>query len=259
MHVSGLHYTTLGIGSLSSLILVDLIIYGFFNMDFLVYVLPPFCVSEKISTLTAISLDYTVALLPLFFSAVLYLLVEKHDSGCFLLRWIWSPFHECFVRFKRSWDIKWSIINTFATLYVLSFTKITSTSINLMLSVLVLNTCGDKLRLRLYYDASCGMFHPKACQYPYVFLAIAISIVFIILPSLFIFLHPCKVFNRCKNSVQCRLLQVANEVAKVFQQSFKDGTENTLDCQWFAGIYLLIRITIALAHLWTGGHHNKYK
>ena len=242
-----LDYATIGIGSFSPLVLVGLTIYGFFNMDFLVYVLPPFCVSEKISTLTAISLDYTVALFPLFLSAVLYILVEKHDNGCFLLRLIWSPFHKCFVHFKRSWDIKGSIINAFATLYVLSFTKIISTSVNLMLWVLVINTCGDKLWFRLYYDASCTIFHP--CHYPYAFLAIVVSIIFIVLPSLFIFLHPYKIFNRCRN-FQCRLLQVANEVAKVFQQSFKDGTENTLDCRWFAGIYLLIRVVIAASVTW---------
>ena len=105
----------------------------------------------------------------------------------------------------------------------------------IMLWVLVINTCGDKLRFRLYYDASCGMFQP--CHYPYTFLTIVVSIVFIVLPSLFIFLHPCKIFNRCRD-FQCQLLQVANEVAKVFQQSFKNRTENTLayDCRWFAGI-----------------------
>lgn len=76
-----------------------------------------------------------------------------------------------------------------------------------------------------YYDASCSVFPP--CHYPYAILTTAISIAFIILPSLFIFLHPCKIFNRCRN-FQCRPLQVVNEVAKVFQQSFKAGTENTL-------------------------------
>jgi hypothetical protein len=240
-----LDYATLGIGSRSPLALVGLTIYGFFNMDFLVSIL---CQWENIHADCYISGLHCCFIFPLFLSAVLHLLVEKHDSGCFLLRWIWSPFHECFVRFKRSWDIKGSIINAFATLYVLSFTKITSTSVNLMLYVLVFNTCGGKLRLRLYYDAFCTMFHP--CHYPYVFLAIVIRIVFIILPSLFIVLHPCKVFNRCRNSVQYRLLQVANKVAKVFQQSFKDGTGNTLDCRWFAGIFLLLRIIIATSVNW---------
>ena len=244
-----LDYATLDISPLSPLVLVGLTIYGFFNMDFLVYVLPPFSVSDKVSTLTVIALDYIVALFPLFLSAVLYLVVEKHDDGCLLLRWIWSPFHERFVRFRRSWNIKGSIINAFATLYVLSFTKVVSTSVNLMLPVLTVNTCGDKVWSRLYYDASCSLFQP--CHIPYALLTFAVFITFIVLPSLYIFLRPCKVFNRCCGNSQCRLLQVADEVAKVFQQSFKDGTEDTvLDCRWFAGIYLLIRVVVATSVNW---------
>ena len=242
-----LDYATIGISSFSPLVLVGLTIYGFFNMDFLVYILPPFCVSEKISTLTAISLNYTVALFPLFLSAVLYILVEKHDSECFLLRWIWSPFHECFVCFKRSWDIKGSIINAFATLYVLSFTRIISTSVNLMLWVLVIyQHLWGQIKVQTVLQCLLWYVSPLSLSIRSTFLTIVVLIVFIVLPSqsLFIFLHPWKIFNRCRY-FQCRLLQVANEVAKVFQQSFKDGTENTLDCRWFAGTYLLIRLVIA--------------
>ena len=136
------------------------------------------------STLTVIALDYIVALFPLFLSAVLYLLIEKHDDGCLLLRWMWSPFHKYFVRFRRSWDIKGSIVNAFATLYVLSFTKVVSTSVNLMQPVFIVNTCGDKSWSKLYYDASCGVFQPCHCSY--AFLTLAVSITFIVIPSLFI-------------------------------------------------------------------------
>ena len=245
-----LDYATLDISPVTPLVLVALTVYGFFNMDFLVYVLPPFCVSHKMSTLTVIALDYLVALYPLLLSALIYLLIEKHDDGCLLLRWMWRPFHKCFVHFRRSWYIKGSTINAFATLYVLSFTKVVSTSVNLMLPVLIVNTCGDRFWSRLYYDASCGIFQP--CHYPYAFLTVAVSITFIVLPSLFIFLHPCnRLFNGCIcRRFQCRLLQLASEVAKIFQQSFKDGTENTKDCRWFAGIYLLIRIVVATSVNW---------
>ena len=245
-----LDYATLDISPVFPLVLVALTIYGFFNMDFLVYVLPPLCVSHKMSTLTVIALDYLVALYPLLLSALIYLLIEKHDDGCLVLRWMWRPFHKCFVRFRRSWDVKGSTINAFATLYVLSFTKVVSTSVNLMLPVPIVNTCGDKIWSRLYYDASCGIFQP--CHYPYAFLTLAVSITFIVLPSLYIFLHPCnRLFNRCIcRGFQCRLFQLASEVAKIFQQSFKDGTENTKDCRWFAGIYLLIRIVVATSVNW---------
>ena len=36
----------------------------------------------------------------------------------------------------------------------------------------------------------------------------------------------------------------------LFHHSFKDGTAGTLYCQWFAGIYLQIRIVIATSVMW---------
>ena len=151
-----------------------------------------------------------------------------------------------FVHFRRSWDIKGSAINTFATFWVLLFTKVVSTSVNLMQLVFIVNNnCDDKSWSKLYYDASCGIFQP--CHYPYTSLTLAVSITLIVL--LYLYFSSSFQLQWCRN-FQCRLFQVANEVAKIFQHSFKDGTENTLDCQWFAGTYHLIRMVIATSVNW---------
>ena len=232
---------------LATLILYVLTIFGFFNMDFFVYVVSPFCISNTISTLTVIALDYAVALYPLLLSAAIYLLIEIHDRGYWLFVWVWRPFLGYLARFRRSWDIKGSIINAFATLYVLSFTKVISTSVRLMLTTYTANMWGEGKWTNLYYDASCSLF--QKCHLPYAILTLTVTIVITIVPSLFIFLHPCKVFHRYR-CFQCHKLRLANEIAKIFHHSFKDGTNETLDCRWFAGIYLLIRIVIASAVNW---------
>ena len=233
---------------LSSVVIIVLTIYGFFNMDFLVYVLPPFCISNKLSTLTVIALDYSVALYPLVLSVMVYLLIEVHDKGCWPLVWVWRPVHRCLFHLRRSWDIKGSTINAFATLYVLSFMKVISTCVNLMLSTPMANTCGtDSTKSHLYYNASCCSF--QSCHRPYVILTFIVAIIFIILPLLFLFLHPCKLFHKYR-CFPCHSPQLANEIAKIFQRSFKDGTDNTNDYRWFAGIYLLIRIAVATSMNW---------
>ena len=74
----------------------------------------------------------------------------------------------------------------------------------------------------------------------------------VILPSLFIFLHPCKLLHKfeCFKCCKLRLALLPHEMAKIFHHSFKDGTDGTLDCRWFAGVYLLIRIVIATSVNW---------
>ena len=232
---------------LATLVLYILTIYGLLNMDFFVYVVPPFCTSNTMSTLTVIALDYAVALYPLLLSAVIYLFIEVHDRGCWLFVWVWKPLHKCLARFRRSWDIKGSVINAFATLYVLSFMKVISTSVRLMLTTHTIDIWGDRKWTSLYYDASCSLFHK--CHRPYAIIALTITMVVSFIPSLYIFLHACKVFHRY-SCFQGHKFQLANEIAKIFHHSFKDGINGTPDCRWFAGIYLLMRIVIATAANW---------
>lgn len=230
----------------SKFILAVLTIYGIFNMDFFVYVVPPFCINNKMSILAVIALDYIVALYPLILAGIIYILIEIHDRGCWLLNVTWRPFHKHLAHFRKSWDIKGSIINAFATLYVLSFTKITSTSVGLIRTTDVENMCGMHYHnTHLYYNASCSLF--QTCHLPYAGLMLTVFITAILLPSLYIFLHPCKLFHKHCSCFKLRIMLLPHEIAKNFYHSFKDGTkEGSPDCRWFAGIYLLIR-TILIA------------
>ena len=228
-----------------------LTLYGFFNMDFFVYVIPPFCISNSMSTHTAIALDYTVALFPLVFLALIYFLITCHDSGCTILVCLWRPIHKCLFHFRKSWDVKGSILNAFATLYVMSFTKIISTSASLMLTTDIENVCGTFAhRTKLYYNASCTLF--GKCHIPYGVTLTIISVIFIFLPSFFVICYPCKLCNKCTTSLtsKSKLALLFQEIAKIFQQSFKDGIGGSLDCRWFAGIHLLIRVVIATSVDW---------
>ena len=232
---------------LATLVRYVLTLYGPLNMDFFVYVVSPFCISSSMSTLTVMALDYVVALYPLLLSALIYVIIEVHDRGCWLFVWVWKPLHKCLARFRQSWDIKGSIINAFATLYVLSFMKVISTSVRLMLTTHTFNIWGEQKWTNLYYNASCSLF--QKCHCPYAILALTITTVVIIIPSLYIFLHPCKIFHKYK-CLQCHKFRLANEIAKIFHHSFNDGMNGTFDHRWFAGIYLLIRIVIATAANW---------
>ena len=136
-----------------------------------------------------------IALYPLTLVAVIYLLIEIHNRECWLFNRLWRPFHKLLIRFRKNWDIKGSIINAFATLYVLSFTKVMSTSIRLMLTTDIQTVCGIHYhKTHLYYNASCSLF--KACHRPYAYLMFTVFITVILLPVLYIFLHSCKLFHK---------------------------------------------------------------
>ena len=206
---------------------------------FSVTLLPPFCIKEGMSTLTVMALEYTVALYPIFFTVVVYYCITLHDNGCRILVFCWRPFHWCFARFRGTWELKGSVINAFATILLLSYSKICSISVGLLHSVKLIDVCGGGYH-RVYYDASYEMLSKH--HLPHVVLASIIVTIFVCLPAIFVLFYQNKVFQRCLNfcSFKCVLIR---ELANICQGCFKNGTSpGTRDYRWFAGLYLLLRI-----------------
>ena len=241
-------YYAKGFKHMPLVISILITIYGFFNMDFFPYVMPPFCISDKMSTIQVVTLDYIVAVYPLVFTALIYILIEVRDRGFRPLVLLWSPFHRCLVRLRKSWNIKGSVINAFATFYVLSFTKVVSTTVNLLLTAHMVDVCGRKHSGQLYYDASCHIFH--RCHLPYAVLSITVFVFFIFVPTFAVLFYSCRAFHKYCCCCLTRRLTLFNEIVKIFHQSFKDGTDGTRDYRWFAGIYLVLRTIIVTSLLW---------
>ena len=95
--------------------------YGVWNLDFFHSMIPPFCLSENITTLHALALQYVPAFYPLLLIVVTYILIELHDRNVRVLVWMWRPFQRCLAPFQRSlrWNPKASIVSTFATFLTL--------------------------------------------------------------------------------------------------------------------------------------------
>ena len=55
--------------------------YDFWDLDFFHSVIPPFCVSDKITDLHLLALQYLPALYPLLLIALTYILIELHDKN----------------------------------------------------------------------------------------------------------------------------------------------------------------------------------
>ena len=74
-------------------------------------------------------------------------------------------------------------------------------------------------------------------------MATLILAVFIICPVVLLCLYPCRCFQRFLNkcTFQCHLLHMFMDV---FQGGYKDGTNGTSDCRYFAAAYFMVRIAI---------------
>ena len=100
--------------------------YGLFNqMDKIIfqYLLPPLCLSTKLKQFHIFFLGYISVFYPVFLIFLTWVCVSLHDYNFRPFVWLWRPFHKCFVRLRREWDIKSDLVDVFITFFLLSYAK----------------------------------------------------------------------------------------------------------------------------------------
>ena len=215
-------------------------IYGIWNVDFFRTVIPPICVN--LSTLQALSLDYAIAFYPLLLLFFVYLLIELHARDFWPIVQLWRPFQRCC---GNRWDIRSSIINAFATFLLLTYIKLLSVSFDLLAPIHIFDVHGNKCGVFLYYDGSVKYFGTE--HLPYAVSALIVMLFLIILPLLLFFLYPMRCFQKYLTffNLRCHALRVFMDA---FQGHYKDGTDGTRDCRYFAAVYPLFKITLFLVY-----------
>ena len=216
--------------------------YGIWNLDCIRLVYTPFCLQPHTNTLLVIALDYIIAVYPLLLIVLSYLLVTLYYRNVRIIVWLWKPFVPLFIRFRRQWNIRSSLVDAFATFLLLSYVKILSVSVDLLMPVLVYDQNGHRLpQLYLFNQGDVAFFGSH--HLPYACLAVFFLLTFTLLPMLLLFLYPCSCFQVCLNRTGCRC-QSLHIFMDTFQGHYKDGTNGTRDLRFFSGLYLLLRVVV---------------
>ena len=214
-------------------------IVAVWNLDFFRQTYPLFCLNPKLSILHVLTLEYINAAYPLLLIFLTYAVIKLHDRGCIIIRLLCKPFHFCFIRTQQYLGRQYSLVTTFATFFFLSYCKVVSISAEILTPVYVYNKNGEH-KLFLYLDASIEFMSKE--HLPFAILA---SIFFLstMFPVLLMFLYPCRRFQSVLNC--CNLnFQSLHTFMDVFMGYYKDGTDGTRDCRYFAAVYLLLRILL---------------
>ena len=219
--------------------------FGIWNLDFFRGLYPDICLD--VSTLTVLALDYAVAIYPLLLTAVSYILIELHARNFRLVVILWRPFRSLFLLVRKSsgWDSKTTVIDAFATFFLLSFTKIGWVSSDLLIATEV--HFMNATMIVPYYDATLDYLGRK--HLPYAIIASFFCLVFVFLPVLVLILYPFKWFQKLLNRTKLHT-QFLKALMDSFQGCYKDGTEpGTRDCRWFAAVPLIGRFGLLVAYI----------
>ena len=219
------------------------LIYGFFNLDFFRTIIPPICLD--IAPLPALALDYAIAFYPLLLVLITYILIKLYSRDVRIIVWLWKPFYKCFRSVKNNWDFEGSVVNAFATFFLLSYLKLLDVSFDLLIytEVHTLNNSSLSFSTQyvLYFDASVDYFGPE--HLPYALLAISVMMIMILFPIAFFIIYPMRCFQRCLNS--CHIQRHSLDIfVSCYQGYYKDGTNGTKDYRSFSVVFFLVQISI---------------
>ena len=202
------------------------------------HILPDICLN--VSTLQALALDYLVALYPFLLILISYFIIELHGRKCLCIEAVWKPFQKLLSLFHTSYDVRTSVIDSFATFFLLAHVKVTSVTIDLLTPTIVHQLGSNTSIFGVYYSSTVQYFGDE--HLPYAILALAIFTFFVIIPIVVLFLYPFQFFQKFLSLFPFKW-HFLHAFVDSFQGCYKDGTEpGTFDCRWFAGFTLSIRL-----------------
>ena len=210
-------------------------LYSIWNLDFFRSLYPPFCLHPKLTALHVLILDYLVAVYPMVLVLLTYLFV-KFDELFGLTTCLCWPVYKCLRHFRKELNIKSSLISAFATMLLLSYVKILNVTANILSTGYHYDMYGNYGHLYVYYDTNTLYLSRE--HLPYFMTAIAMSLIFNIIPLLLLCIYPCRCFRRCLNSTGLQ-----HQVLHTFMDSFQGFYKHKpLNFRFFTAVYFITQI-----------------
>ena len=125
------------------------------------------------------------------------------DRGCKIIVQMWKPFHYLLARFQSRINLKTSLVDTFATLLLLSYVKIGFGTFYVLSPTRLWSPDGSYVWV-VYLNPSLKYFGPSHAGYAIVALLFAFTV--LLLPVIILLLYPCLCFQRCLNRFHLRSL-----------------------------------------------------
>ena len=210
--------------------------------------MPPMCLGKHFGNLQVLAFQYLIALYPLILVLVTYALAELHARQWWCVYWLLWPVVKLFKVLRISIDPMRSIMNTFATFVLLSVTKFTIVSVNILTYVKLYDVNGTVVARVPIFNSDTKYF--SAEHLPYAVLAIIVLLFCNVLPLFLLFLSPMKSFQRCFRSCCCsfRCVHFVNTFLEVFQGHFKDRVSHHRDYRFVAGLQFLLRLLLLVIY-----------
>ena len=225
------------------LVLVEVTFYSFWNLDFFRHILPPFCVSPDLRHIHVVLIDYISAFYPLCLICITWIVLKLHFYNFKPVVWLWSKLSKCSCTRDRSVSQSNSLIDVFATFFLLSYTKLVYTSSRILSPLNAVMYRNNSLsNTHRFAEADAGIEYFSQEHALYALISILV-IPFIIVPPIFLILYPIKAFRSLlfKCHLSTRTIASLNIFVEKYYSCYRDGIDGGKDMRSLASVYFILR------------------
>ena len=225
----------------SFLLNFNLFLYGPWNLDFLRYILPPFCVTNGLRLEHMAILGYVTIFYPLILIFLTWFCIELHGRNFRPIVCLFASFSKCLGSVRKDWGEKRDAITLFSAFILLSYSRLMYQASMLLAITKVTHVNVDgvwniKYTLRYDYNITYGSSKYIAIAV----ISILILSAFSILPALLLILYPFRLTRSCLS--KCRLDSLClSAFMDKFHGCYRNGLNGGRDMRSFAGVYFLLR------------------
>ena len=220
----------------------------FWSLKFCKIIIPPFCISDKLTDLHVIFLNSVSAIFPLLIAIISLFLIHLHSKQYKVIDILFKPLGVVLKLTNGKAITSDAVIHTFASFLFLSSTKIFFVFMTIIESVPVISSIsGSVYKKVLYNDPSIQYYsHEHILFFLLVFIQ---CLFFVFLPSLLLFLYPTRLYRWISQFISARKRLAITTFVEALNHCFKDGLNGTRDYRALAG-FLIVGIPTFSLLMW---------
>ena len=221
----------------------------FWSLQFLKAIIPPFCISEKLTGIHVNMLNLVPAIYPLVLVVISCILMELHARNYRIVGILWKPFKIILNKANITAVTSDAVFRAFASFIFLSNISVMFTTYQVVNFVRVWNSTGHFQKRVLYTDPTVEW----NTSVPYVLIAAVIVIFISLIPSLLLCIYPTRLYRYLSRFLSARKRLAITAFAEALHSCFKDGLNGSRDYRTLAGATLFFGLLVVAINYFFNG------
>ena len=174
-----------------------------------------------------------------------WICIELYSHNTKPIIWIWSKLNSCFFKhINIRFNGKHTIIDVFATFFLLSYAKLVFTCFRIVSYGVTLNVNNFTLEKTLHVELDQNVIFFSTEHLPFVVTSAFVFLVVILPLTLLLALYPIKAFRSLlfKCQLSSHMMASLNIFVERFYSCYRDGLDGGKDMRSLASMYFLLRL-----------------